>query len=103
MKRECLKCGDCCENILLPKGDLKIILDVESYDFAIENWFRVPKKRMNRYMIENVWENLVAYSCKQFDTKTRLCKCHKNRPPVCRNYHGGPKESLISERCGLCY
>jgi hypothetical protein len=38
-------------------------------------------------------ENFVLYTCKQYDTKTKTCKLESKgcMPPMCREYHKGPK------------
>ena len=99
---ECIKCGDCCRQILnscKDIDDLKEQYNINEIDFILEHWKRTQKKCLNP-KLKN-FDIYYAWTCDMFDTKTNLCTCHDNdRPSICKNYPQNPKpETLISERC----
>ena len=94
---KCNCCGRCCEKIYVKHG--KNILNDEE----------VFKKLQNMH---SFYENLevvgkddtgLIFRCNHLDPQTRLCKNHKNRDRICRDY---PQEEIfmmgadLSENCG---
>jgi Fe-S-cluster containining protein len=62
---------------VLRDGKLKgnMVLDAK---FILKHWraFRVKRDGKTQW----------RYSCDMFDTVTRKCTAHKDRPPICSNY-----------------
>ena len=103
---KCIKCGDCCEAIALGATIEQIKADARflSRDFILEHWTpcEPPKQKLNPLMNDKCFNGFIWYECDLFDSETRVCKDHKNKPAICKEYPGGRKsESLISARCGF--
>ncbi len=94
---KCNCCGRCCEKIYVKHG--KSILDNEDMFNKLNN-------------LHNFYANLevvgkdetgLIFRCLNLDEKTRMCKIHKNRDRICRDY---PQEEIfmmgadLSENCG---
>jgi Fe-S-cluster containining protein len=77
----CSACGDCCDPIWYPLGPADIRQSASTtgsadLTFAALHWSATGERR----------DELHAYQCDQFDTATRLCTAHEERPPICRAY-----------------
>ncbi len=103
---DCARCGDCCTVIAVnvdlgtaPVDDYTSDGDRASDAFMRQHWHRLDGYDNPRY------------SCDQFDTETRLCTAHDERPPVCRGFpwYGRPPEdegrqpvaASLSPRCSF--
>ena len=94
---KCNRCGRCCEKIYVKHGK-KILKDEDNF-----------KKLQNLHAFYTDLEVVgkddtgLIFRCKQLDPKTRLCKNHKKRDRICRDY---PQEEIftmgadLSENCG---
>lgn len=102
---ECAQCGDCCENMTLTLTKVQaraIVADplrctadrVVDAQFFLDHWHRVGGARTG-----------TTWSCDRFDTETRTCTAHDDRPPVCRGYPWYEKEPdsgrHLSKRCSF--
>lgn len=99
---KCAKCGCCCENIYVRhKG--KVIQTQEEFEQI--------KKTDNYSFYKHITpinkdDFGLIFSCDKFDKEKRLCKDHKHRPSICKNY---PSEEIFSfgaqlqDKCGFCF
>ena len=79
----CARCGDCCEHIMA-NADPYLIVDRiaegdpgEDFAFIFAHWdVTAGPDRLGRY----------TYRCRRFDTETRTCTAHDDRPHVCRDF-----------------
>lgn len=94
----CAGCGDCCENIwMYPEFDkfreTENLADQETLEFIRKWWVEEEEA-------EDGW---TRWSCQKWDSETRLCGAHAERPPICSQYpwYGGePREGKIDNlRC----
>ena len=101
-KGSCLRCGACCrniyvrhnQNIIKTKEEFQNIKQNDSYSFYQH--------------IEIVGQDDfgLIFSCRKYDTEKKLCKDHKNRPSICKNY---PSEEIFSfgaqlqDNCGYYF
>lgn len=81
---DCSKCGDCCENIWTK-------FSPEERNSPDRNFDEAGKQTVefvNKYWIHLGPDKVDGhrYSCTKFDTNTRLCTAHDERPPVCSGY-----------------
>lgn len=93
---ECVGCGDCCENIPLntpERADIygKRLLagDTRGSTGALRKmaaWLANLTVLSGPVRAHDSNELRWRYACPLFDTETRRCTDHSNRPPVCRNY-----------------
>jgi Fe-S-cluster containining protein len=73
----CAMCGACCNPVRLPRPKhLQFQGDDESLTFSMKHWRELP---MNG-------EPYVRYRCDMYDSETRECKAHEDRPPVCSGF-----------------
>ena len=90
---KCLCCGCCCENIYVRHGK-NIIKTKEEFEQI---------KKTDDYLFYQIIEVIgqddfgLIFECTMFDKEKRLCKNHKNRPPICVNY---PSEEIF--KMGAC-
>src|ERR1035437_5115249 len=123
---ECAKCGDCCEKIYLTgshtKKDLQYLY--KTSDPRIDdNWERWKTKSgykeaereeriekwVNANFILDHWHRVqgggtnTGFSCDAFDSVTRLCTAHDERPPICSGFpwYGKPPnpKTNLHKRC----
>lgn len=93
MKTTCARCGDCCDPVEFSRADHEsIVRDASTYapgsdlrasaDFIATHWTPIDDDHC---------------ACDQFDSRSRLCSAHENRPPVCRDFPGtaDPPPSLL--------
>ena len=99
---KCALCGCCCENIyvrhngkvILDENEFKKIQETDSYSFY------------KHITIIGKDDFGLIFSCDKFDKEKRLCKDHKNRPSICKNY---PSEEIFSfgaqlqDKCGFSF
>ena len=86
---KCNMCGACCTNIYVrhkqqvikTKEEFEEIKNNESYSFY------------HHIDIIGSDDFGLIFRCKKFDEEKRLCKEHKKRPSICRNY---PSEEIFS-------
>ncbi len=85
---KCKQCGRCCANIYVRHG--KDIIKEES---EFENIKKTDDYSFYQH-IEVIGKDDfgLIFECKKFDKEKKLCKDHKNRPPICRNY---PSEEIF--------
>ena len=97
-------CGDCCDPVWYPLGpadlrqsSLTAVGGPHEPDlvFAAAHWRPTGEVR----------DGLHGYSCDRFDSDTRLCTAHEERPPICRGYpwyDGEPGEHVrLPLRCSF--
>lgn len=99
---KCNMCGCCCENIYV-RHNGKVIFEEKEFDEI---------KRTDSYSFYHHISVIgkddfgLIFSCDKFDKEKRLCKDHKNRPSICRNY---PSEEIFSfgaslqQDCGFTF
>ena len=86
-------CGACCrniyvrhdENVIKTEEEFKKIQDTETYSFY-----------QHIKVIDKDDFGLI-FECEKFDKEKNLCKDHKKRPPICKNY---PSEEIF--KMGAC-
>jgi len=92
---KCKKCGSCCDLIRLGKEITPGLMA----DSAPKGWFQkhwhLIKREGNEYL----------YSCDLYNAETHLCKRHKTKPKVCKDYpyvreHPNDFEKYTLEGCG---
>lgn len=100
----CVACGDCCDPVWFPLGPADVRQgavtarrgeDRANLEFAARHW-RATGARGD--------DGRYGYRCDRFDSRTRRCTAHEERPPVCRGYpwYGGspaPGEPDLPPRC----
>lgn len=95
----CAQCGACCRNIYVRHNNSVIKTKEE---------FEKIKKNDNYSFYQHIEvigsdDFGLIFACQKYDKEKRLCKDHKNRPSICRNY---PSEEIFSfgaqlqEKCG---
>jgi Fe-S-cluster containining protein len=89
---ECSACGDCCDPIWYPLGAADIRQSADTahsadLSFAAAHWRPTGERR----------DGMHAYQCDRFDTDSRLCTAHEERPPICRAYP--ILLNVLPERC----
>lgn len=95
----CNMCGACCENIYV-RHNGHIIKDEAEFKEIQEKDSYIFYKHIDIISKDDFG---LIFSCQKFDKEKKLCKDHKNRPPICRNY---PSEEIFSfgamleEDCG---
>ena len=99
---KCTMCGCCCENIyvrhngsvILDEAEFENIKNTDDYSFY-QHISIIGKDDFG-----------LIFSCDKFDKEKRLCKDHKKRPSICRNY---PSEEIFSfgaslqDKCGFSF
>jgi len=96
---KCNMCGACCENIYVFHSG-KIIKTKEDF-LELQNKTDYPFYRF--ISITGSDEFGLIFKCDKFDETKKLCKDHKRRPSICRNY---PSEEIfklgasLKEGCG---
>lgn len=99
---KCSMCGACCENIYV-RHENKIIKTTEE--------FKKIKTNDNYSFYQHITpidqdDFGLIFTCDKFDKEKKLCKDHKNRPPICRNY---PSEEIfkmgaqLKDDCGYYF
>lgn len=90
---ECNKCGDCCDVIRLKQTKQELReRKFRDYEFLMKNWKRISKSVANSINPSLVKLELVSekksfyYSCEKFNSTTRTCEAHEERPSVCRGF-----------------
>ena len=99
---KCKMCGKCCQNIYV-RHEKSIIKTREEF----ENIKKIDSYSFYQH-IEVVGQDDfgLIFTCSKFDTEKKLCKDHKNRPSICRNY---PSEKIFSfgaqlqDDCGYAF
>jgi len=95
---KCNCCGRCCEKIYVKHGKGGVIKDEKLFEklkFLHSFYFDLTCTGSD--------EIGLIFSCTNLDPETRLCKKHKNRARICRDY---PQEGLfmmggsMGEDCG---
>lgn len=96
----CNMCGACCENIYV-RHNGKVIKTKEEFE-------KIKKEDNYSFYqhisIINQDDFGLVFECNKFDREKKLCKDHKNRPSICRNY---PSEEIFSfgaqlqDNCGF--
>ena len=96
---KCARCGACCRNIYVRHGK-DVIKTIEEFEKI---------KKTDDYSFYQHIEAIdsdefgLIFKCNKYDDVKRICKDHKNRPSICRNY---PSEGIFSfgaqlqEDCG---
>ncbi len=76
MKGHCNGCGNCCEAITvgLSKPMMRHIKHTD-VPFLLKHWHRISGAKGS-----------TIFSCDQFNTETRECMAHDERPGVCSGY-----------------
>lgn len=99
---KCLKCGGCCENIYI-RHEGKVI----SSSSEFEEIKKTDKYSFYQHISVTGEDKFgLIFSCNKFDKEKRICKDHKNRPSICRNY---PSEEIFSfgaqlqDKCGFYF
>jgi len=106
---ECAKCGDCCDHIYLRPSVAKLLREWGAF-WRSENpsverlvaagWerdtaeacFVNERLRANSTFVAEHWtviedkETGPIHSCDRFDSETRLCMAHDERPPICSGF-----------------
>ncbi len=92
---KCARCGACCENIYV-RHKSKVIETQEEFEKikAIDNY-----SFYHHINIIGKDEFGLVFECQKFDKEKRLCKDHKNRPSICKNY---PSEEIFQMGAQLC-
>ena len=86
---KCAQCGCCCENIYV-RHQGKVIQTQEEFEEIKKN----DSYSFYRHIsVINKDDFGLVFSCNKFDKEQRLCKDHKNRPSICKNY---PSEEIFS-------
>ncbi|MBU1050297.1 YkgJ family cysteine cluster protein [Candidatus Bipolaricaulota bacterium] len=107
----CRQCGDCCDPILLraTKCEIRADRSLEGDDFILEHWHRVSKAiafQKRPILRESHYKGRRYYICDRFDTTTRRCSAHDDRPPICRAFpenlrtEGRPLNLRAFPQCG---
>ena len=95
MKYSCT--GQCCERFFLPRSPLELWTQYEDWLIAgMSSELDIDKIAPMVTPLEQEGSGY-WYSCKHFDTETRLCKIYESRPNMCRDY---PYDSPC-RYCGL--
>ena len=108
-------CGACCSPVGLGYSQLELYnkpsrVNDDDYDFIMDHLTQITRKqalelnpwlksaRLYQLDINNeLTMTSTYYVCDFFDTETRLCMNHENRPPLCRAYPwagGAPNPEL---------
>ncbi len=101
-KGQCNRCGCCCENIYV-RHNSKVISSTEEFE-KIKN--EDSYSFYQHISVVGKDDFGLLFSCDKFDKEKRICKDHKNRPSICRNY---PSEEIFSfgarlqEKCGYSF
>lgn len=85
----CAKCGKCCEKIYVRHKN-KVISTLDEFEEIKNNDTYSFYKHIS--VVDKDDFGLV-FSCNWFDKEKRLCKNHKARPSICKNY---PSEEIFS-------
>lgn len=99
---KCVRCGCCCENIYV-RHEGKVIKEIAEFE---QIKLKDPYSFYKHISVVGVDEFGLLFSCNKFDKEKRLCKDHKKRPSICRNY---PSEEIFSfgaqlqQKCGFCF
>jgi Fe-S-cluster containining protein len=99
---ECSACGDCCDPVWYSWGPADIrqrasrITADDDLTFISAHWRATGERR----------DGLHAYRCDFFDSDSRLCTAHDDRPPICRGYpwydaNPGDREVELPARCAF--
>ena len=96
----CLKCGKCCDNILLNKSFFDTLAKLKDDRLGKKSFIDIHWK------IKKEKEDAFVVICDLYNKKLKLCSDYENRPPVCSDYplyEGCPtiKDSpVIRKGCG---
>ncbi len=99
---KCRMCGGCCENIYI-KHKNKTIKTKEEFEKI--------KQKDNYSFYQHITpiskdEFGLIFACDKFDKEKKLCKEHKKRPSICKNY---PSEEIfkmgaqLKDNCGYYF
>jgi Fe-S-cluster containining protein len=112
---ECNRCGDCCESIWLNTTKTRMRQSMVAVDPDIDPdvWIAIGwtvesarRARENAKFLLQHWHRSsgggknIRWSCDAFNSETRLCEAHDERPAVCRDYPwygGAPKEGVLNK------
>ena len=73
---KCKKCGRCCNPIRLRVEITKNLIPISAPKGWMQKHWHLIKKEDNTYF----------YYCDFYDKKTHLCKIHKTKPDICKDY-----------------
>lgn len=98
---ECLRCGHCCERIVVESLGMNIGLCLfpgerkvfEAFPDAIVPYIGL-RKRSGKRRVETVCHQMIRAPCPLYDAINKTCTRYDERPNVCRSYpfsslHGG--------------
>jgi len=90
-KDVCNRGGDCCDPLFAnwTKKQVRAVKGVvPSRECVLKHWRRISRKEAirRRPALEGLGQGMYFYECDQFDSVTRLCKDHENRPPICSRF-----------------
>ena len=94
----CKGCGKCCENIYVNHGNKGFIKSVEEFNKL--KFFHSFYRGLELIGSDELG---LLFKCKHLDVKTRRCRIHFFRPPICRKY---PMEEIyemggiLTPECG---
>ncbi len=91
---ECKKCGCCCENIYIFHAG-KIIKTKEEF-FELQKTSSYPFYHYISAISKDDFG--LIFECNKFDKEKRLCKDHKRRCSICKNY---PQEDIFKMGAAL--
>lgn len=90
---ECLKCGRCCERIVIEQEGIPVglcLLPGEQKVFEAFPGVVVPyvglRKRAGKLRVEVVCYQMVQAPCPLYDRTRRQCTIYSHRPATCRAY-----------------
>lgn len=87
---ECSKCGDCCERIWIAQDPDKVAqwAYLPEYPPTAARSARANSNIEDARFIHKYWlySGDGFWQCSKWDSESRLCTAHDERPPVCRNY-----------------
>ena len=92
---KCKKCGKCCNLIRLREEVTSDLIPVSAPKGWMQKHWHFLKKEDDTYF----------YYCDFYDKKTHLCKIHKTKPDICKDFpymkeHPDDYEKYTVEGCG---
>lgn len=89
---ECMKCGNCCERILVEQAGLSLGLNLHPGEEILFSEFPgalvpcIGIKRPGRSRVKTICYQLVVEPCPLFDQVSRRCTVYDHRPVNCKAY-----------------